>query len=296
MKRLNSQDGFGAVEVLLILVVVACIGIAGWYVWQRSNKHNVVTSNASVSKPAVKKPAVAPSVAATADPNLFIVNNPVDLSQIGSISKFRSCAGHDYSGYDTSGVLEMNRSMKHYFEPTSSLASSVGQVKVYAPFNGTIYAYQPDQVSRGEKLTLLNSAGTWQLTVFHVDLNSGLQPGSNITAGQLLGYAHIQGGQDFDIALQAWPIPLTVTLPTETMSSAQRQQSMMQYGMQHGLSQSDMMKQAAYDSIFNHMTSAVLSQYSSKGVMPTNIIISAAYRDANACNFNVFSPSDFVQL
>ncbi|HEX9804392.1 MAG TPA: hypothetical protein VGA67_01815, partial [Candidatus Dojkabacteria bacterium] len=43
----------------------------------------------------------------------LITSNPIDLSQISRISKFRSCAGHNFSGYNVQGVRESNRSMKH---------------------------------------------------------------------------------------------------------------------------------------------------------------------------------------
>jgi len=36
----------------------------------------------------------------------FISSNPVDLSQINRISKFRSCIGHDYSGTNSEEPTE----------------------------------------------------------------------------------------------------------------------------------------------------------------------------------------------
>ncbi len=40
-----------------------------------------------------------------------------------------------------------------------------------------------------------------------------------------------------------------------------------------------------FDSIFNHMTPPVLSQFQAVGVTPSNIIISKSYRDSNPCDY-----------
>gem|GEM_PF-5416893 len=34
----KNQHGFGAIEGLLLLVIVSLIGFVGWYVWQSKNK------------------------------------------------------------------------------------------------------------------------------------------------------------------------------------------------------------------------------------------------------------------
>ena len=34
---------------------------------------------------------------------MFVAANPINLSQIARISKFRSCIGHDYSGFNAVG-------------------------------------------------------------------------------------------------------------------------------------------------------------------------------------------------
>lgn len=38
MKRNTNQRGFGAVEIIIIVVVLALIGVGGWYVWQTQTK------------------------------------------------------------------------------------------------------------------------------------------------------------------------------------------------------------------------------------------------------------------
>lgn len=46
MKR-HNQNGFGAVEGLLIIVIVGLLGFVGWYVWHSKNQADKNLSNAS---------------------------------------------------------------------------------------------------------------------------------------------------------------------------------------------------------------------------------------------------------
>jgi hypothetical protein len=48
----KNQKGFGAVEGLLILVIVGLIGFVGWYVWHSKNNANKALTNAGVSSSA----------------------------------------------------------------------------------------------------------------------------------------------------------------------------------------------------------------------------------------------------
>ena len=97
----------------------------------------------------------------------FIVANPVDLEQINSISKFRSCAGHDYSGTNVNGEFETQRSMKHYLEPKQGLEPT-NSVKVFAPFDGIISEIEVDQDPRGKQVWL-SPGGGWHFIFFHID-------------------------------------------------------------------------------------------------------------------------------
>jgi hypothetical protein len=52
-KLRNSQSGFGVVEVVLIVVIIALIGLAGWFVYRDHHKTTVAnTTISSSSKPA----------------------------------------------------------------------------------------------------------------------------------------------------------------------------------------------------------------------------------------------------
>ena len=90
--------------------------------------------------------AITSSAAARVIDHYYL--NPENVDQI---SKFRSCAGHHY-GYDQMFIdlglyevetdpTETNRSMKHYFSPLEMfrLSGSNNTLKLYAPFDGTIY-------------------------------------------------------------------------------------------------------------------------------------------------------------
>ncbi|MFI5412398.1 MAG: hypothetical protein ACHQX1_00725 [Candidatus Micrarchaeales archaeon] len=207
----------------------------------------------------------------------FIIANPVNLSQISQITKFRSCSGHDYSGYDTQGYLETNRSMKHYFYPNQQLHGSTGKIQEFAPFNGTVESITEEQTPVGKQVWIGYTSsgpqfgyppiGVWNFVFLHMDPLPGITVGTHVTAGQLIGYANQTKpvNQTFDIALAQY-----------NGSSGNYHQVL--------------------DSIFNHMSQQVLAQFTAVGVNQSNIIISKAYRDANPCNFNVYNPNDSVTL
>lgn len=213
----------------------------------------------------------------------FIVSNPVDLSQIKKISKFRSCSGHDFSGQNVDGVREENRSMKHYFKPVDQLASSIGEVKVFAPFNGRIKSVRDEREPRGKETILESETTSWDVTIFHLDLLPTLKEGSEISAGQLIGHAHIASqGNDFDIAVTkfVWGIP-----DFKNLSSDQAEK------MQEFFFSMIMM-----DSVFNHMTPDVTSDFEKFGITNENIIITAEERDKNPCTFErTENASDWVK-
>src|SRR3989338_5740882 len=72
----------------------------------------------------------------------YITAVPLDLTQIKSISKYRSCAGHDRAGYSFEKTYETDRSMKHYIYPVQEFQGTTNKVKMFAPFDGTINSIQ----------------------------------------------------------------------------------------------------------------------------------------------------------
>ena len=191
----------------------------------------------------------------------FITSNPVDLSQINRISKFRICIGHDYSGTNSEGQQESNRSMKHYVEPINSLAGTSGELQVFAPFDGRIT--QANSEGRGQQVWISTSNG-WHFIFFHVDLLEQFPVGSSVNSGEHIGYANLlMGAANFDISLK-------------------------QFGP----------GKQVFNSPFMYMDSAVLDEYLEKGLTPEDVIISKFERDSSPCNFaeESYDEREFVEL
>ena len=204
----------------------------------------------------------------------FIVANPFDLSQASVISKFRSCVGHDYSGMNSDGKRETKRSMKHYIDAINSLKGTSGQIKVFAPFNGTIMNIEQDFAGfegkqRGIQVWLSNPNNDgWLFVFFHVDLLSSLKKGSEVKAGELIGYANVDGGENFDITLKKFVFP---SFDPSTFDEEKKPESMVE-GSANVLT-----------SPFLHMSPEVLKQYQNKGLKVDDFIISKSSRDAKQC-------------
>lgn len=193
----------------------------------------------------------------------YIVADPVDLSQIEDISKYRSCAGHDRSGYSFDRVLETTRSMKHYFYPVPAFQGTLDKVKVFAPFDGTVTTIflEKDKVDgrphNGNGITMSPDTDKNAFLGFgHVYFVHDFAVGDRVKAGDLLGYATLgDKDNDFDIDLM---------------------------GSQQGSSE-------ILGSIFDHMDAKVLTDFAAVGATPENAIIPKAERDAAPCNFDAGS-------
>ena len=199
----------------------------------------------------------------------FITRNPVDLTHVVQITKFRSCAGHDYSpgaaNPDGSTLpnksLEWGRSMKHYIF-VNLPDSPAGTMKGYAPFNGTIQ-FNVGKTGSGIGVTVLSSDGQWAMTFAHVD--PLVREGATVKAGQpvmawppkdLPAYNDIKYGPGnhpdvgvFDLVLEG-----------RSASGARNLQSPLA-----------------------HMVPAVAKAWADKGFTPANAILSKRYRDDHPC-------------
>ncbi|MDE1857262.1 MAG: hypothetical protein KGH98_04260 [Candidatus Micrarchaeota archaeon] len=251
---------------------------------QSGNKATNQTGQVSATTTVPTASITANSTSSSSQAESYIVAVPVNLSQVSAISKFRSCSGHDYSGYDINGSLEANRSMKHYFSPSGPYKYTTGKIEEFAPFNGTISNIQAEQTPIGHQVWVADATsnatesfggqtyptpGLWNVIFFHMDLVSGLHVGSRVTAGQLIGYANqSMNEQTFDIGLSKFIL----------------------------VNGSQMQGKQVIDSIFNHMTPQVLAQFAKYGVNQSDIVVAKAYRDANPCDFNMYHPDDWVNL
>lgn len=106
--------------------------------------------------------------------------NYIDLSQIGSISRFRSSEGHDYSD-----AFETCRNMKHYFKPKAD--ADWGRIRIFSPVTGAVIQTQEEWA--GTRLDIRpDMYPAFLITIFHVRLGSPLRSGDRVTAGQQLGF------------------------------------------------------------------------------------------------------------
>lgn len=181
----------------------------------------------------------------------FIIANPIDLEQIASISQFRSCFGHDYSGKNVDGERETLRSMKHYITPKNEFIDA----NAIAPFNGKISSIGDESIERGSQVWLRpDDVSSWNFIFFHIVLEPGFKKGIEVKAGEVIGKSALREGENFDFALKR-----------------------LGFGGQ------------TLDSPFNYMTEEILAEYEARGVTPENVIISKEHRDASPCNFGVGS-------
>lgn len=203
---------------------------------------------------------------------------PLDLTQIEGISKYRSCAGHDYSGYNFEQTKEENRSMKHYIFPISEFQGTIDKVKMFAPFDGKVSNIdaESDQIGKSGKRPKTGNSIRFSTPVdknayfefSHIYFVKDFKVGDKVKSGELVGYAALgDEGNDFDIVLSG---------PRETMN-------------------------AVFGSAFDHMTDSVLAEFAKYGITPENTKFTKEYRDANPCDFDAPSVggrtnSDWIQL
>lgn len=149
------------------------------------------------------------------DPNnlpKFIEHDFIDLSQVYSISKFRSGEGHDFSGGG-----ESCRSMKHYFNPQMSAEDQQyrsqnngipkppdGQtdIDIFSPVAGKITKITEEQTPIGKQVYIQpDDNPDFTIRLFHIYLTDGIGSGAKVSAGQKIGV--IGGSQGTDIAIEA---------------------------------------------------------------------------------------------
>ncbi|MBI2667915.1 hypothetical protein HYX17_04070, partial [Candidatus Woesearchaeota archaeon] len=189
---------------------------------------------------------LGPGIESKEETTKLIVANPIDLSQISRISKFRSCYGHDYSGLNINLEKEPISSMKHYVEFLQKFLGSKDIVKIFAPFNGKI----TEIIEAGGKQIFISADKDpqWNFIFFHTSPLPNIQVGASVKAGELIGYSYLSGWPTFDIAFKKFSF-----------------------------------RGEIFDSPFMHMSDEVLKEYELRGVTTENIIISKEFRSNNPC-------------
>src|SRR5690349_17092470 len=105
----------------------------------------------------------------------------IDLAPIMRVSMFRSAFGHDYHD-----AFETCRSMKHYFQPVSTVDWST--IPISSPVDGTI-AYLRTEQTFGTQVAIRPTAQpAFTFIIFHVKTAAGLDSGARVTAGQRIGF------------------------------------------------------------------------------------------------------------
>ncbi|MCX6430891.1 MAG: hypothetical protein NTX12_08075 [Actinobacteria bacterium] len=192
----------------------------------------------------------------------YISAVPVDLTQIESISKYRSCSGHNRDGYTFDQVLETNRSLKHYLYPVSQFQGTIDKVKVFAPFDGAVAKINLEADKIGGRPMNGNGIGFStpldkgvMFSFGHIYFVKTFKVGESVKAGELIGYAALgDKGFDFDIDLLG-------------IAPAKDGREIL-------------------GSVFDHMTAPVLAAFASVGVTAANTKETKAFRDQNPCNFD----------
>jgi len=195
--------------------------------------------------------------------------NFVDVQQVRRITKFRSCAGHTTTPKDG---RETKRSMKHYFilHPEYHQENTV---KIYAPYDGQIaLLFGNEEIwvapERGFVPSVL-PINQWMFSLTHVKPAEGLKRGDKVRAGELIGYGTFSvsepGSPSFDAVYGKMSVP---PKKIDNWSSP--------FG---GL-----------DSVFNHMSPALLAQYEQRGITRQNIILTKEQRDADPCAYRDGGP------
>ena len=67
MKTSNKQQGFHAIELVLVLAVVAVVGVVGYGVWHRSHKATVANSTSTPAAPQIKTAKDLDTASSTVD-------------------------------------------------------------------------------------------------------------------------------------------------------------------------------------------------------------------------------------
>jgi hypothetical protein len=109
----------------------------------------------------------------------FVATNYTELDKIYRISKFRSSIGYDYSD-----AFEQCRSMKHYFEPKSTLDWNT--VKIFSPVSGKIT--RVEQEWAGTKIKIASDDyPAFRFSIFHINMAKQFSIDDQVLAGEQLG-------------------------------------------------------------------------------------------------------------
>ena len=106
----KSENGFGAVEILLLVLILVVVGFGGYYVWYTQHKTNAdkTTTNSSVNpaKSAPSKTTVSTPVAPAASDNDLITAAVKSYSGAGGSQQDATVTIDAIQGYNAEGRLK----------------------------------------------------------------------------------------------------------------------------------------------------------------------------------------------
>ena len=223
------------------------------------------------------------------DPDVKTITSvPVDLTQILSISKYRSCSGHDRAGYNFQKTLETDRSMKHYLFPIAQFQGTTNKIKLFAPFDGIVAMVQwvnPD----GTKVRSdwLRKDGRKDFGKPQTAMKGGRRDSGNdidfvskLDENAVFGFRHVIFTKDFQIG--------DTVKSGEFIGFASVSEIMNDFDIDYvgrEYKQEGDSRVEILDSMFNHMTPGVLAEFAKYGLTPENTQFSKEYRDINPCGY-----------
>ena len=202
---------------------------------------------------------------------VFVTAPPFNLQDVASITKFRSCVGHDYSEGSVDGQVvsdnpsfEKFSSMKHYVTPLADAAGN--RTSVFAPFDGVVTAVVPDtgktsngasSANPGSQIHLVPYANpAYTFTFMHI-YGISVKPGDRVKGGQKLGYHEVPpqfaGHDSFDIAMSKFDLAAL---------------------------QAHVMLQVSFMTV---LSAQVGGTFASAGLTPATTIWPRAYRESHPC-------------
>lgn len=199
--------------------------------------------------------------------DFLVTHNFLDLSQIDSFTKYRSCAGHQtIPQYNDEPVSNM----QHYVTRIQSIEPD--QLKIYAPFDGYVTNILSD-----EGVTMVPAASRfpwwpfnqWRFAMPHTNpLPQFDSPSARVQAGDLIGYADLGGDEGQKNRGTQVRVGVTAIPPMFKNGNGEPYKKL--------------------DSVFNYMSDEVFAEYQSAvpGLKSReDLIISKEWREAHACKF-----------
>gem|GEM_PF-871722 len=210
---------------------------------------------------------------------------PVEASSIIDLSRFRSCAGHDYSGpaVGSPGQNETDRSMKHYVSLDVRYGDGI-EVAVRAMADGVVSAVVTGDENGdfGGDITLTMSGfsqfGYWDLRYMHVVPT--VAAGTRVRAGDVIGllpptsWSEYRDSADSSALLPTHPIQFDLALGYH---------SLIPFGEQ-------------LDSFVSHLDPALALTLGDAGFTVDEAVVARAERDTQPCDgtYNAEPDADWV--